>query len=406
MLRQHARLGSGDRVVGGGSLARMVTAELVRRCAGLKGELVAFTRASRFARRVAWNDVNLIDRFILQQRLPDGRTMVDLFIASRPDLSEDERRIVLGWRNVVETLIEVRSHQDDTVEGVGVIDELPYRVHSTAPLPRLEVGSFLITRIVPVAADWLFSGESRSFPASSRRAVHRLAARLAVEFPALLFRNPDVLAQAWEQQAVDRRRFVDYFRSDMVVLPGRKLQTQMNAFNEYRYVEAAAAAKHRPRRRSAPPMEFADALLESELVAIIYDEAEGLLMFPHFDTLDELFGDPELIRNGHYRSTLNNYLRDETVSPVLFRRLGQRHPDTVSVVFRKLLGKRAFDWDRDGETLLRKHKSAYLDRTPLPMVTPLSDKLVAATTGRRPSRPRRASQPRAGRFYQPALLDP
>jgi hypothetical protein len=128
-------------------------------------------------------------------------------------------------------------------------------------------------------------------------------------------------------------------------------------------------------------------------------------MFPNFDKLDELFGDPELIRNGYYRSTLNNYLRDETVSPVLFRRLGQRHPDTVSVVFRKLLGKRAFDWSRDGEALLRKHKSAYLDRAPLPMVAPLSEKLVEAATGRRPSRPRRARQPRAGRFYQPALLD-
>ena len=137
----------------------------------------------------------------------------------------------------------------------------------------------------------------------------------------------------------------------------------------------------------------------------IYDEAKGLLRFPHFDRLDELFGDPELIRNGHYRSTLNNYLRDETVSPILFRRLGQRHPDTVSVVFRKLLGKRAFDWSRDSEALLRKHKSAHLDRTPLPTVVPLSKKLVAAATGRRASRPRRARPPRAGRFYQPALLD-
>src|SRR4051794_25665474 len=108
----------------------MVTAEVVRRCGELKGELVAFTQASRFARRVTWNDVNLIDHFVLQQRLPDGRTMIDLFVASRPDLTEDERRIVLGWRDAVETVIEVRSHQDDTVECVGVIDELPYRIHS------------------------------------------------------------------------------------------------------------------------------------------------------------------------------------------------------------------------------------------------------------------------------------
>lgn len=289
MVCQHAAWSSGDRLVRGGSLARLVTAELVRRCGVLKGELVAFTRASRFARRVAWNDVNRIDHFILQQRLPDGRTMIDLFVASRPDLSENERRTVLGWRDALETIIEVRSHHDDTVEGVGVIDELPYRIHSTKPVQRLEVGSFLITRIVAVAKDWLFSGESQSFPANSRRAVLRIAAQLAVEFPALLFRNPDVLAQAWKQQAADRRRFMDYFRSDLVALPGRKLKAQMSAFNEYRYAEGTAAAAHGPRRRSGPPTEFADALLESELVAVIYDEAEGLLMFPHFDKLDKLF---------------------------------------------------------------------------------------------------------------------
>jgi hypothetical protein len=156
---------------GGGSLARTVTAELVRRCGELKGELVACTPASRFARRVAWNDVNRIDHVILQQRLPDGRTMIDLFVAARPDLSENERRIVLGWRNVVETITEVRSHQHDTVEAVGVIDELPYRIHSTTPVQRLEV-------LVPVTAHappggWRLAGEvalltarPRSLPSS------------------------------------------------------------------------------------------------------------------------------------------------------------------------------------------------------------------------------------------------
>jgi hypothetical protein len=381
----------------------MATAELVRRCGELKAELVAFAKASRFARRLVWNDVNRIDEFILQQRLPDGRTMVDLFVASRPDLSEDERRLVLGWHDVVETLVEVRIHEGDTVDGVGLIDGLPYRIHSTLPIRKLGFGSFLIARLVPVGSEWLFSGESDCFPASSRRDVLRTAARLAVEFPALLFRNPDVLALGWEQQAADRRRFMDYFRCDMVVLPGRKLKSEMGAFNEYRYAEAAP--RQGPRRRSAPPMEFADALLDSKLVAVIYDEAEGMLMFPHFEVLDELFDDPELIRDGRYRSGLKDHLRDENVSPILFRRLAQRHPGTVSVVFRKLLGKRAFDWNRDGEALLRKYKSSYLDRTPLPAVAPLSETLAAALTGRRPSHPRKPRQPRAGDFFQPVLLD-
>jgi hypothetical protein len=391
--------------VAGGSVASMVSAELVQRCGELKAELVAFARASRFGRRVAWHDINRIDEFVLQQRLPDGRTMVDLFLAARPELSEGERGIILGWRDVVETFIEVRGHQGDTVDAVGLIDELSYRIHATRALERLEVGCFLITRLVPVGPDWLFSGAATSFPPNSRRAVLRAAAQVATQYPALRFRNPDVLALAWKQQAEDRRRFTDYFRSDMVVLPGPRLRTQLGAFNKYRYAQTTALTKQRPRRACAPAMEFTDDLLESVLVAIIYDQVEGLLMFAHFDVLDDLFSDPELIRNGRHRCTLQDYLRDETVSPVLFRRLAQRHPDTVSVVFRKLLGKRAFDWDRDGEVLLRKYKSSYLDRTPLPAVLPLNETLADALTGRRPSRPRKTKQPRPGSFFQPALSD-
>ena len=60
--------------------------------------------------------------------------------------------------------------------------------------------------------------------------------------------------------------------------------------------EATHAAKHRSQRRTAPPMEFADVLLEAALVAVIYDEVEGLLMFPNFDTLDELFGRGAFVR--------------------------------------------------------------------------------------------------------------
>ena len=70
--------------------------------------------------------------------------------------------------------------------------------------------------------------------------MNRTAPRLTPLNPGL---SVDVLAQAWEQQAADRRRFMAYFSSDKVVLPGRKLKTQMSAVNDYRYAEATAAAK-------------------------------------------------------------------------------------------------------------------------------------------------------------------
>jgi len=70
-----------------------------------------------------WSSIALGYLNSLQIRLPDGRTMVDLFVAARPDLSEDERRIVLGWRDVVETIC--KSMEVKFVDATTVVEERP-----------------------------------------------------------------------------------------------------------------------------------------------------------------------------------------------------------------------------------------------------------------------------------------
>ena len=43
--------------------------------------------------------IGVIDRFALQYRPPDGKTVVDRFVASRPDLTAADREMLLGWRD-------------------------------------------------------------------------------------------------------------------------------------------------------------------------------------------------------------------------------------------------------------------------------------------------------------------
>ena len=42
--------------------------------------------------------IGVIDRFVLQHRLPNGKTMLDQFLAGRPDLTAADREILRGWR--------------------------------------------------------------------------------------------------------------------------------------------------------------------------------------------------------------------------------------------------------------------------------------------------------------------
>ncbi|MEY9840248.1 hypothetical protein [Streptacidiphilus sp. EB103A] len=66
--------------------------------------------------------------------------------------------MVLAWRDVVEGTFEVRSVRDGVLQAHNLIDDLPYRIRSNAgsdALRPLRPGTFVITRIVPLADDWM-----------------------------------------------------------------------------------------------------------------------------------------------------------------------------------------------------------------------------------------------------------
>jgi hypothetical protein len=92
---------------GGEDLAR-----LIERSAELKRDLVDFACSPRLERALAAamleagleeleeaDAIGAIDRFALQYRMRDGRTVVDRFVASRPDLDAADREMLLGWRD-------------------------------------------------------------------------------------------------------------------------------------------------------------------------------------------------------------------------------------------------------------------------------------------------------------------
>ena len=134
----------------------MVSAELVWRSGDRKRELVEFSRGPRFDRafREAFarrfgeapevdeeQFINFLDFFVLQYRLSDGRTVVEHFVAEHPGLPEEERAMLLGWREVVEGIFRVQRRDGDALVTVNLVDELTYRARSksgsaTARRPR------------------------------------------------------------------------------------------------------------------------------------------------------------------------------------------------------------------------------------------------------------------------------
>ena len=382
-------------------------AVLIERSVELKRDLVDFACSPRLERSLAAamlkaglkepgeaDAINTIDRFALQYRLPDGKTVVDRFVASRPDLDAAGREMLLGWRDPVEGIFEIRSKAGGAIVLLNLLDDLEYRTYSNMgraafrPLPR---GGFVHARLVPirpVSGAWLVSGTMSPYPKSSAAPIAQAALEAATRQPELVFRNPEKIEQGWKQMRQDRAAFVEFFGGDELVFPPAEAEERLNAY--YRQQQEAALARQPTRRRppnlpglDVPVFEFPPGLADADTVGIIYDETDGQNFYPEYGMLRDLFGNPALAADKRYADALRGYLRSETIAPLPLQRLATAYPDTVDAVFRKILRRRDFTWAEHGEALMRRRKAWYYRREPRPGVTVIGDRLLELAFGGR-----------------------
>ena len=356
--------------------------QLVTRSATLKAELFAFAQSKRLERELtaameaqfgypalASEDelIPFFDRFLLQHRLGDGRTVVERFVRSRGDLPRAERDLLLGWRDVVEGYFEVEGVQGQALVTTNLVDELVYRIHSNMGVglfERTPPGSFLVARVVPVRDDWLFSGSMLTYGPERVDEVLRMAAGATQQYPQLVFRNPALLERAWQLQREDRDAFISHFGCDLVVLPGPQWQGRMQGFLTHRF------------GAGAPELPAEPELTEAETVGMIYDEQDGLGYYAEFGLFQRVFEQPDLARQQRYADIVRAYLDDDTVSAIPFRRCADAAPENADQVFARVLDRRSFSWRRDGDALLRRFKPGSFEQSPTPRFTPVGARLA------------------------------
>ncbi|MFF8710345.1 hypothetical protein ACF07T_02725 [Streptomyces sp. NPDC015184] len=375
-------------------------ADLIERSAELKGQLVTFAHSARFdrwltpllmdaagpARQLDEGEaIRITDHFILRYRLPDGSTVVDRFVAGRKDLTPSDREMLLGWRDPVEGVFEVRRKERGAVVLLNLVDDLEYLTYSNVgrtAFRGVSKGGFLHTCLVPVrpaGGAWLVSGAMTSYPRSSATEIAQAALQLATHHPELVFRNAEKIEQGWHRMREDRAAFVEFCGGDELVLPPAEAEDLLNAYYRRREATIAGQSGHaRDRRRPGPDVPFFELppeLADSDTVGVIYDQVDGLNFYADYGMLRDLFVDPALAGRKEHQNLLRTYLREESIAPLPIRRLAAAHPETVDGVFRKLLRKPDFTWSEHGEALLRRRKPWYYESVPRPGVSVIGDRL-------------------------------
>jgi len=374
-------------------------AELIERNAGLKRDLIDFASSPRFSRHLSQLmleaagpggtvdeglAIATVDHFASQHRLPDGKTVLDKFLAARRDLSTADRAMLSGWRDPVEGFFENLRVDGDAAILLNLFDDLEYRVYSNmgpAILRRLPKGGFIFSKIVPVhpavPGAWLISGMMRIFRKSDGPRIASIALSLAAEQPQLVFRNPEKITQGWEMMRAQRAAFVEFFGTDELVLPPAEARTRISAY--YRHYQDSLSAKSRRRASKDADAGVFDLHLdeaEADTLGIIFDKTDGLNFYLEYGMMRELFADPELASDKRYADVLREYLNSDTVAPLPLHRVAAAYPHTVDAVYRKVLRKPSFTWADHGEALLRRRKPWYYEREPRPSISVIGNRLA------------------------------
>ncbi|MBM9437228.1 hypothetical protein JT723_15410 [Streptomyces bryophytorum] len=330
--------------------------------------------------------INVIDRFLLEYRLPDGGTVADRFVTGRTALSEADRQAVLGWRDPVEGLFEVRGKDGECLHLLNLLDDLEYRTYTNAgrsAFRSVTKRGFLGARLIPLATvsgAWLVSGVMSFYPRAAASEIAAAALDLATSQPDLVFRNQEKVEQGWRSMREDRVAFAEFFGSDELILAPQEAEDRINAY--YRHKREVAAGQRpgptRGKRRPDPDLPLftlPPELMDSDTVGVIYDQVDGLNFYADYGSLLDLFANPDLAGRKHHQDLLRTYLREETITPLPISRLAAEHPQNVDTVFRRLLRQPGFTWSEHGDALLRRRKPWYYESEPRPGVSVIGDRL-------------------------------
>lgn len=389
---------------------------LLERAGDLKAELVRFAESKRFdTERRAYlreqlggagggkdAEITALDRFVLQWKDEEGRTVIDHFLEERADLTEADRAMLSGWKDVIESLFEVERHDGSALLAVNLVNDLEHRIYSNRGIrytSRVDDDALIHARIVPLGDGWMLSGSTLVYGKRDRDYLYRLALQVASASPNMVFRNPEKLARAWELQKRDREEFVQFFGSDLVIFQRDEIPDRMRDYMRFKTYESrdeegmTRAERAEQEGRPIPPLpetnmdEYPE---DADTIGFLYDETEGQLVFFDLGIVDAAFDDPASVDDPEVAELLREYITEPDLSPLPLQRFAERDPAKATEVVRKAIGDKKFDWNRDSQALLRRYKAAYMDQTHLPSVIPVSDRLTraqASTSGERPAPP-------------------
>jgi hypothetical protein len=291
---------------------------------------------------------NLLEWFLYDWVDDYGEGVIDHFVDSRDDLSEEDEEMLLEWMASLNSVFEIKALKPGSISLLDLDSNELFPVAITSSVKDLpfSTGQFLAARLLPFGETFIFAGAQFLMP-SRESAMEVLEMRRSLE----AFDTPDDLASAQQEQ---RDAFVELFGSDEINIAAKQIPSMIGRFQRYLLLERRDAETGKTpaemyeeefgRPLALPEMPPIPAeLAEIGEVTILCDEFDGIVLLPEYPKFKRIFESSNPDKDvPDWQDLLWAYVEDPSIPIVAFERVAETHPEQVQKAMRILLEDETF----------------------------------------------------------------
>ncbi len=341
---------------------------------------------------------SFLDWYVLEWESESGDTFPERFVEAHGDLmSRDVRKMILGWRDVINGIFEIKGKGSDGYHMKNLINEREYMVYPTVSIEdslSFEIGDFMGARIVPVRDFHTFSGFAVKMPCDGsdkeRADIYRTALKIQTRYPLMAFKdNEEKLKKSMELIRKDYDEFVGYFGSDELIGSGREVVQRHQEFLRYLMFEKkdpqtglSKAEKYKREEGKVyklPWINYPETLLKQPDVGMLCDPLEGVTFLEEWSLFVDIFRNPDAhtggwIKKRKVKDVIEGYLESDSISDIPFRKMAEKFPDNFARVIQYVLNWEEFSVDMIDD-LIQHYKPETFHKVPA-HVAVLDSKMV------------------------------
>ena len=174
-----------------------------------------------------------VDLFITDGQVKE-QTPLEIFLATSPDLTPEEKHLIQQWQNNFIGLFEIKAIENDYYQLMNWLTGKEYQVYGHSQLltqetKRWQPREIILAIIAPLAGSkWFFFSDRIIKGKLSQPKLAIAIGEFRDHYPDFLYADaPDLLAEAWSSVEVYHQEFIDFFSSAQITLPGYKLNQKI-----------------------------------------------------------------------------------------------------------------------------------------------------------------------------------